>query len=366
MPHARRWLRLACYPFARLHRYYRMSVARRVRRALVWPLLLQGVGTVGYPVIEGEPWTLFDGAYMTAITLATIGYGETYPLSTAGRVFTIFLAYSGIFTLAYFGSELVRSVVTGELRDLLGRERMEEELRTLSGHVIVCGLGRMGKIVCDELERERKKFVVIERDAIPFAEWEYDYGIKLNGDATEDEILRKAGAERAKALITSIASDADNLYVTLSARLLNPNLIIVARAEEEEAEAKLRKVGATKVISPYLAGGSRAVQAVFRPSVMRIMEMATRPEFLDLQMEEVLIREGSPLAGRTLKETRLAAEHGIMVAGILQPGGELAYAPQGDVILRAGATVIALGQRKELAVLERLAAGELFGTKSNS
>lgn len=321
----------------------------------MWPILLQGIGTVGYPAIEGEPWTLFDGAYMTAITLATIGYGETHPLSNPGRVFTIFLAYSGIFTLAYFGSEIVRGVVTGELRELLGRERMEEELSTLKGHVIVCGMGRMGKIICDELERERKKFVTIEKDAIPFADWDYDFGIKLTGDATEDEVLRKAGAERAKALITTIASDADNLYVTLSARLLNPNLIIVARAEEEEAEAKLRKVGATKVISPYLAGGSRAVQAVFRPTVLRIMEMATRPEFLDLQIEEVVIQENSVIAGKTLKETRLAVEHGIMIAGILRHNGELVYAPQGEAVIDVGSTLIALGQRKELTVLEELA-----------
>jgi voltage-gated potassium channel len=357
MPLARRWYRAIWNLFSSPYRFYRLSVTRRVRRALLWPLLLQGIGTAGYPLIEGDPWTLFDGAYMTAITLATIGYGELYPLSTAGRVFTIFLSYSGIFTLAYFGSELVRSVVTGELRDLLGKERMEEELRALSGHVIVCGLGRMGKIVCEELEREKKRFVVIERNPLLFADWSYEYGIKLIGDSTEDDVLRKAGVERAKALITSIASDADNLYVTLSARLLNPNLIIVARAEEEEAEAKLRKVGATKVISPYLAGGSRAVHAVFRPTVMQVMEMATRPEFLDLQIEEVIIRAGSPLDGQTLKESRLATEHGIMVAGVLQPGGQLDYAPQGDAILRVGATVIALGQRKELAVLERLATG---------
>ncbi len=339
----------------RLVRSFRQVLPRPLRRALLWPILLQSVGTVGYPLIEGDPWTLFDGAYMTAITIATIGYGETHPLSTGGRIFTIFLAYSGIFTLAYFGSEIVRGVVTGELRELLGRERMEEELNTLSGHVVVCGLGRMGKIVCDELERKQKKFVVIERNATLFADWEYKFGIKLTGDATEDENLRKAGVDRAKALITSIASDADNLYVTLSARLLNPQLIIVSRAEEEEAEAKLRKVGATKVISPYLAGGSRAVQAVFQPTVLRIMEMATRSEFHDLQIEEVLITVGSPLAGKSLKESRLAVEHGIMIAGILPPNGELVYAPQGETIIVPGCTLIALGQRKELTVLEHLA-----------
>ena len=143
--------------------------------------------------------------------------------------------------------------------------------------------------------------------------------------------------------------------MTLSARLLNSKLIIVARAEEEEAEVKLRKVGATKVISPYLAGGSRAVQAVFRPTVLRIMEMATRPEFLDLQIEEVVIQAGSSLAGKTLKESRLAVEHGIMIAGILPQNGELVYAPQGETVILAGATLIAMGQRKELVVLEQLA-----------
>lgn len=344
-------------PIRWVARFLRLYVPRRLRRALLWPLLLQAVGTVGYPALEGGPWTLFDGAYMTAITLATIGYGELYPLSTPGRVFTIFLAYSGIFTLAYFGSEIVRGVVTGELRELLGRERMEEELSTLEGHVIVCGLGRMGKIVCDELERGKKRFVVIEREALPLADWGYGCGIKLVGDATEDDILRKAGAERAKALITCMSSDADNLYVTLSARLLNAKLVIVARAEEEEAEIKLRKVGASKVISPYLAGGSRAVQAVFRPTVLRIMDMATRPEFLDLQIEEVVVKAESPLAGKTLKQSLLADEHGIMVAGILPEGGELVYAPKGETVITVGATLIALGQRKELNVLERLAAG---------
>jgi voltage-gated potassium channel len=264
------------------------------------------------------------------------------------------LALGGIFTLFYFATEIVRSVVTGEVRELRGRERMEDALKHLSGHLIVCGFGRMGKIVCDELERQKRKFVVL--DKTPPGEWLYLHGLKLHADATEDEALRKAGIERAKAVISVVGSDADNLYITLSARLLNPKLLIVARAEEEEAEVKLRKVGANKVISPYLAGGHRAVQAVLRPSVLHFMEMATRPEFLDLQLEEVKVEAGSKLAGVRLGESGLSKDYGVIVVGVVRPAGEVVYGPQGDVTLEAGATLVAIGQRKQLDKLEALAA----------
>lgn len=170
---------------------------RRLVRPLLFPAGLLLVGTVGYPLIEGPPWTPFDGLYMTAITLCTIGYGETHPLSTAGRVFTIFLAFGGIFTLGYFATEVIRAVVSGELQDLLGRQRMEEELAALSGHTVVCGFGRMGRIVCDELDRQGERFVVIDT-APPAGGWGYRHGVRLQGNATEDEVLRRAGADRAK------------------------------------------------------------------------------------------------------------------------------------------------------------------------
>jgi voltage-gated potassium channel len=317
------------------------------------PLTIMLVGSVGYPLIEGPPWTWFDGLYMTVITLTTLGYGEIpQALSHPGRVFTMFLSLGGIFTLFYFATEIVRSVVTGELRELIGRERMEDDLKHLHGHLIVCGFGRMGKIVCDELERQRRKFVVIDQ-ALP-GDWTYQHGLKLQGDANDDSILRKAGIDRARALITVVGSDADNLYITLSARLLNSKLLIVARAEEEEAEAKLRKVGANKVISPYLAGGHRAVQAVLRPSVLHFMEMATRPEFMDLQIEELKVEENSRLAGVSLRESRLSQDLGVIVVAVLRPNGEVVYGPQGEVVIEAGATLVAIGQRKALDQVESL------------
>jgi voltage-gated potassium channel len=337
-------------------RWFRTRVPRRVWGTLLIAVALLGTGTVGYRWIEGPHWSYFDGFYFTAITLTTIGYGETHELKTAGRVFTVILAYGGIFTLAYFASELVRAAVTGELRDVIGRQWVDEELSKLSGHTVVCGYGRMGRIVCAELERLRKRFVVIDKTPNMLEGLAYKYGLPLHGDATVDDLLRKAGVERAKALITAVGSDADNLYICLSARILNPKLLIVARAEEEEAEVKLRKVGANKVISPYLAGGHRAVQAAVRPAVLHFMEMATRPEFLDLQIEEVRVAPGSPLAGQPLRQTRIHPDLGIVVVGILRPDGELLYNPPGDTVVEPGAILIALGQRRQLDQLERLAA----------
>lgn len=345
---SKRWLR-------RINRLARTHIPPRVWLAIVIPALLLAIGTIGYRWIEGEHWTYFDGFYMTAITITTIGYGEVHPLSNPGRLFTVVLAYSGIFTLAYFASELVRSVVTGELRQVIGRQWVDDQLATLSGHLIVCGYGRMGKIVCDELDRQKRQFVLIDKSPDAIKDLPYQYGLSLGGDATTDELLRKAGVERARALIAVVGSDADNLYITLSARLLNPKLLIVARAEEEDAETKLRKVGANKVISPYLAGAHRAVQAVLRPAVLHFMEMATRPEFLDLQIEEVRVASVGSLAGRSLSQLHLQKELGIVIVGIVRPGGELLYNPPADTVLEAEAVLIALGQRRQLERLEKLA-----------
>jgi len=357
MTPARRWLIHVRSAFRHGVRWIRTNIPRRVWAAFLIPAMLLVIGTVGYRWIEGDQWSYFDGFYMTAITLTTIGYGEIHELNTSGRVFTVLLAYSGIFTLAYFASELVRAVVTGELKQTIGRHRLDDKLATLTGHLIVCGYGRMGKIVCSELDRQKKWFVLLDKTPELLQDLPYTYCLPLQGDATTDELLRKAGIERARALVTVVGSDADNLYITLSARLLNSKLLIVARAEEEDAEVKLRKVGANKIISPYLAGGHRVVQAVLRPAVLRFMELATRPEFLDLQIEEVKIGPGSVLATQSLRHSRIHADLGILVVGIVRPNGELLYNPPPDTVVEPEAVMIALGQRRQLDQLEKLATG---------
>ena len=196
---------------------------------------------------------------------------------------------------------------------------------------------------------------MIDKSAEALKDLRSEHGLPLAGDGTADELLRKAGVERARALITVVGSDADNLYITLSARLLNPGLLIVARAEEEDAEAKLRKVGANKVISPYLAGAHRAVQAALRPAVLHFLELATRPEFLDLQLEEVRVAPGGSLTGRSLAQAQIHKDLGIVVVGIVRPGGELLYNPPADTVLEPEAVLIALGQRRQLDLLEKQA-----------
>lgn len=336
-------------------RRYHEMLPRRLRRMIIIPLVIVAIGTCAYPLIEGPPWTLFDGLYMTVITLTTLGYGEIpQPLSTPGRVFTMALALGGIFVIFYIATDMIRSIVTGELRVLLGRERMDKQLKHFQGHIIVCGYGRMGKIVCDELERLRHPFVVVDTSP-PQEDWDYEYGVRLHGNANEDETLRKAGIERARSLITCVGSDAENLYITLSARLLNQKLMLVARAEEEEAEAKLRKVGVNKVISPYLTGGHRAVQAVLKPTLLHFMETATSSAFKELQVEEFRIESGSLLAGQTLRESRLSEDYGVTIAGVLRPTGEILDAPTRDTVMEPGAVLIAIGNRSNLDRVEQLA-----------
>jgi voltage-gated potassium channel len=336
----------------------RVRLPRRVLVTLTVPAALTLIGTVGYRAIEGPHWSILDALYMTVITLCTVGYLEVHELSPAGRLFTIFLCFGGIFTLFFTATETIRAVVYGEFKELFGRQRMEQELAALTGHVVVCGYGRMGRIVCQEFERQGERYVVLDKDQARLADLELKHGVPLHGDATEDEALRKAGVERAKALITVCASDADNLYITLSARLLNPKLQIVARAEEEEAEGKLRRVGANKVISPYLAGGHRVVQAVLKPTVVHFLEMAARPEFIDLAIEEIKVTAGSPLAGQTLRQTRMHQDYGVTVVGILRPDGELTYTPQGDTVIEPDTVLVALGQTRQLETLARLAGGQ--------
>jgi voltage-gated potassium channel len=329
----------------------------RFRIMLAIPLVLLVVGTVGYRLIEGDGWTWIDALYMTVITVTTVGYGETHPLSQAGRVFTIFLCLGGIFALFYAATEFIRAVVSGELQDLLGRQHMERKLEELRDHVILCGLGRMGRLVSQEFDALGIHHVVIERDAGRLTEFHSAYGIPLHGDATSDAVLRRAGVERARALVTLTTSDADNLFIALSSRLLNDKLFLVARAEDEEAEVKLRKIGVNQVISPIVMGGYRVAHAILRPTVVDFLERALRRENLELQIEEVPISPGSVLSGRSLKDSRLRQELELIVLAIKRASGELLPTPPGDTRLEDRDILIALGHTEQLEQLRVLAGG---------
>jgi voltage-gated potassium channel len=292
---------------------------------------------------------------MTIITLSTIGYGETHPLSDSGRVFTIFLILGGVFTFFYSATEIIRSVVSGELAGHLGKRKMERALAHVKNHIIVCGYGRMGRLVCREFARTGRPFVVVDVNEEDLRDFDYPNGIKLIGDATSDDVLKHAGIERAHSLVTVMASDADNLFTTLSARLLNAKLVIVARVEEMQSEQKLLRAGANRVISPYQIGGTRVALAVLKPTVVDFIELTTRTEHIELQLEESRIEANSPLAGTTLQTSRLGAEHHLIIVAIKKHTGHMLFNPPADAVLEVGDILVAIGHRDQLGTLSIMA-----------
>jgi len=319
----------------------------------LFPVALVGVGTLGYMLIEG--WSAFDSLYMTVITLSTIGYSETHPLDMPGRLFTILLILGGVFTLFYAAMELIRFVVTGELRDILGRQQMEHQLAGLHHHVIICGYGRVGRLVCRQFSKEKVPFVIIDTSAEILKDFGLEHGIALVGDATNDEVLRHAGIERARGIVSVMAGDADNLFTTMSARLLNAKVFIVARVEDHASEQKLLRAGANRVVSPYQIGGTHIAQALLRPTVVDFIELATRTEYLELQLEEIRIGPGSALAGRALRDSGLRTDLKLIVVAIKKVSGKMIFNPEPDALIEAGDTLVTIGSCEQLQRFEAIA-----------
>jgi voltage-gated potassium channel len=310
--------------------------------------LVISFGTLGYMLIEG--WNLLDALYMTIITLASVGYKEVHELSLIGKMFTIVLIIGGVGTVAYALTAGAKIILEGELQDLFGRRRLEKKIKELKDHYIICGYGRMGKIIGRELREKRQKFVVIEKKPDIISEKE---GLLIvTGDATNDEMMKEAGIEKAKGLISVLPTDAENLFVVLSARGLNPYLSIVARAGEEGSEKKLLRAGADKVVSPYQIGGLRIAHTILKPAVVDFIEFATRSGNIDLQMEEITIQESSQLSGLTLDECGIGRELGIIIVAIKNGNGELKFNPTFRSTIHAGDTLIALGETSKLKILE--------------
>ncbi|HWR57275.1 MAG TPA: potassium channel protein [Thermodesulfovibrionales bacterium] len=328
----------------------------RVQRQFIVSLLLIALviffGTAGYILIEG--WATFDSLYMTLITITTVGYGEVHKLSHSGRVFTLFLILFGVGTILYTFNNAARIVIEGEIQEIFGRKKVERRIRELKNHYIVCGYGRMGSVICKELREKDAEFVVVERQPSAIEGAETDT-LFIKGDATRDEVLREAGIERAKGLISVLPTDAENLYVVLSAKVLNPDLNIVARAGEEGSEQKLLRAGADRVVSPYHIGGLRIAHTVLKPSVVDFIEFATRSGNIDLQMEEIYVHEGASIAGSTLDHCGIGRELGIIIVAIKRIGGDMRFNPTFKTVIKPGDILIALGENTKLKLLEEMA-----------
>jgi voltage-gated potassium channel len=328
---------------------------RRPRRALAMLLGVFVVGTIGYVVLG---FTALDAVYQTVTTVATVGFREVKPLDDAGKVFTIVLILVGVGTALYTFSVVLETLLEGHLSRLFGRRRMERQIEALQDHVIVCGWGRVGRAIGAELTAAGAELVVVDRDPTrpPQA------GVpSIVGDATEDRMLQRAGLSRARALIAALDSDAANLFVTLSARSLRPDLFIVARARLEESEEKLRRAGADRVVNPQSIGGARIAAFVLQPNVTEFLDVVMHDRNLEFRLEEVAVPSGSAVAGRSIREAHLRDRTGALVLALREADGVFHTNPSPDTTITAGHVLIAIGTPDELAALERTVAEPVTG-----
>jgi voltage-gated potassium channel len=311
------------------------------------------VGTLGYHFIEG--WTLLEGLYMTVITITTIGFKEVRELSDSGRIFTLAIIFSGIGMVTYAFVTGSRMIIEGEIQNILKRRRYMKTIEKIQDHFIICGYGRMGSFICQQLHVRSIPFVVVENKTELQDKIMEDGFLLSPGDATEEAVLIDAGIHRARGLVSVVQTDADNVYVVLTARELNPEIEIIARAGEEAAEKKLRRAGATRVISPYRIGGMRLVMGIIKPAVMSFLELAMDQRKLDVDVEEVRVVEHSSYSGKKLIETEIRRELNLIIIAILKSDGRMVFNPGPETVIEDNDTLIAMGERGNLKALEKAA-----------
>ena len=330
---------------------------RRIERTLLALGAITVIGVLGYMVFEG--WSFTDALYMTVITLTTVGYREVRPLDTTGQLWTMVLLITGVGTLFYAAVSSVELVVEGAIRGYFGRRRMQAAVGKLNGHYILCGYGRVGRQVASEFAREGVPFVVVDQEPGIIEECLVEGYLALLGEASDDTVLEEAGVRRARGLVAAVDSDADNVFVVLSARKLNPKLNIVARASSDESAAKLEIAGADRTLSPYAVGGRRLASLATQPLVVDFLDIVTRGEKgLEFRLEEFGVPEDSFIAGQTIGELRIGERTGAMILATRNSEGTFDTSPSASDRIRAGDTLIVLGTREQISRLERLMRGE--------
>ena len=318
-------------------------------KKFIWIFLIMVIvisyGTIGYTIVEG--WSFLDSLYMTVITLSTVGFGEVHKLSFEGRLFTISLVVLGVAGAAYTVGVIGQFIIEGELREFLGRKKMEKQLKEIKGHYIVCGYGRVGRKVCEALLSRKVPLVVIEKNADCAKELSHPGIISVIGDATDDQALITAGIERAKALISTVVSESENVFITLSARQLNPQIFITARAESSSAEKKLLRAGANKVVSPHEIGGLRMALVTLRPDIVDFMRIVGADEKTGFGIQEMEVSSSSPYANTLLRDSSIRCDLGILVVGIKKKG-EMIFNPPPETKIEAGDILIVMGENRQL------------------
>lgn len=336
------------------------NIRQRALLRLLWTfvalLSLLIIGTAGYQVLEGM--TFIDALYMAVITVSTVGFGEIEPLSRVGRLFTMVLIVGGGGVAAYAISSAAEFFLSGEWRVYLDEQRHRRQLLRLTNHTIVCGYGRMGRHVVAELKAEQLPFVVIDPDEEKVARIRQRGDLALQGNAANEDDLQVAGIERAASLIAAVSTDAENVFIVLTARSLRPDLIIVARANYDDSEGKLLRAGATRVILPYRISGRRMVSLLVRPNVADFLDEVMHANHLELLLDQVWLSPTSPLVGKTLGEVHLRSNFGVTVLACHLPNERVNTSLTVSTVLQSGAYLIVLGTREQLQALIRVAQGE--------
>lgn len=343
-----------------MHRTQRDAIRRvrqtrnRLLRFIAAIVIVAAVGTVGFMLLEG--WTLLEAVYMTVITLSTVGFAEVAPLSGPGKLFTTGLIVAGVGWVAYLFASIGRSIVSGELTGTMRKARMQQRIEGLTQHFIVCGYGRVGQQVVQDLMAAGKPCVVVEEQAD--AVLAVPTGVlTLEGDASDDDVLEMAGVGRAAGLVATTGDDAVNLMMTLTARTMNPELVIVARCNHPPSEPKLKRAGASHVISPYTISGSRIARTLLRPTIIDFLDVVMHDGQLELVLEECRVGDGSDLHGKTVAEAEVRRRTGANVLAVRRHDrGAIVTNPSGDLRFTPGDIVIALGTAEQLGALAALGA----------
>jgi voltage-gated potassium channel len=327
-----------------------MEGTRHLIISLSISILILAVGTIGYMTIEG--WPFIDAFYMTVITISTVGFKEVNQVDGAGRIFTIFLVFSGVGFSLYVAAAIVQFMVEGRIRIIMGRRRLDKKIERLKNHYIVCGYGRIGRVLCRHLKRANIDVAVIENDPEQIPVMDRDGILYMVGEATDENNLVKAGIERAKGVVAALATDTDNVFLVLTARQLAPEVLIMARASQESAKIKLRLAGANFVESPYEMGAVSMAHRIIRPTVTSFLNLAFAHKRRDIQMEEIPVSPASEMANVQLKDSGIRQKYNLIIIAIMKPDGNMIFNPSFETIITPNDTVIAVGEADNLQKLE--------------
>jgi voltage-gated potassium channel len=331
----------------------RRSPYWHIRTALLIFVGLVLVSTFGYMLIAKMGF--FDSLYQTIITISTVGYREVFRVPNRGaEVFTIFVIISGLATVVYFTTSVVELILEGRVLDIMGRRRVLRELQDLAGHYIICGYGRVGKQIAKECKARGTSLAVIEKDPAIVEECTNDGFICVRGDATEEAVLRQAGLERAAGFVTALSSDADNLFVTMTARIIRPDIFIVGRCNSDETESKLYRAGADRAISPHNVGGRRMAALLLKPLICDFLDVVTHGELVELTLEDIQVEPGAAVVGRAIRDVLVDDLKGMGLLGLKRPKRDFVINPRGDTVIDAGDILIVTGDGDQIELLKRL------------